>query len=142
MHSSPCLLIAVLLVGLSDFQTSAFAPTFRHHQQQHHQHLLLRPVAAVTTRRHHGQQPRPRCGILNAAASDEDPDVIQIESLASEQIAELIEVTFINACMVRHVSVTTGFWPTIDRFMKLFSHKFLSSVTCHNSNSLRDMSMC
>jgi hypothetical protein len=104
MASSPWLLIAIILVILSDFHTLAFAPTFcRRRQQQHfHSHDLVRPLAVIsTTRRHLLQQPRLWQGILNAATSDEDPDVIQIESLASEQIAELIEVTFINACMVR-----------------------------------------
>jgi hypothetical protein len=39
--------------------------------------------------------------ILNADAAEEVPDVIQIENLTQEQLAELVEVTFINACMVR-----------------------------------------
>lgn len=55
---------------------------------------------------------RLNCGsriILKAADADEEPTtVIQIEDLTQSQIVELIEVTFINACMVRRVARLDG----------------------------------
>ena len=40
----------------------------------------------------------------DSASTNEEPEVVmQIEDLPQEQIVELIEVTFINACMVRAI---------------------------------------